>query len=184
MCRNGHKVSRKFDQGSIERAPRSPYSRDISPCDFWLFGMLKRQMKDRESQSRQEIAQTITKSWDDVTFAEVQNVLWEWIERPTWVGGNNGEDYRNEKPQCQKWLNIDRNQPGRGSGSFLPPLCRKCNCDSKSCGIHPPARGIAADDTASPRGSPSSPSPKWSSQNCSATKRDSVVRVWLFTSPF
>jgi hypothetical protein len=57
--------------------------------------MLKHQMKDRDFQSQQEILQAIAKSWDDLTFAEVQNVFWEWIERLTWVAGNNGEYYPN-----------------------------------------------------------------------------------------
>jgi hypothetical protein len=37
MSHNGHKVSEKFDEGSIEQAPDPPYS----PYIGWLFGMLK-----------------------------------------------------------------------------------------------------------------------------------------------
>jgi histone-lysine N-methyltransferase SETMAR len=46
MCHNGHKVCATFDQARIERVPHPLYSPDISPCDCWLFGMLKHQMKD------------------------------------------------------------------------------------------------------------------------------------------
>jgi histone-lysine N-methyltransferase SETMAR len=106
MCHNGHTFSQKFDQGSIQRAPNTPYSPDISPCGFWLFGTLKHQMKDRDFQSQQEILQAITKRWDDLTFAEVQSVFWECTERLTWVAGNNGEYYPSEKHQFKKWLSI------------------------------------------------------------------------------
>jgi hypothetical protein len=39
MCQNGNKISEKLTKGSIERVPHPPYSPDISPCDFWFFGM-------------------------------------------------------------------------------------------------------------------------------------------------
>jgi hypothetical protein len=97
MCHNGHKVWGKFDQGSIERAPHPPYSPDVSVCNFWLFGMLKHEIKDRECQSQEEIVRAIAESWDDLTFAEVQSVFWEWMERRTWVAGNNGKYHPNEK---------------------------------------------------------------------------------------
>jgi hypothetical protein len=57
--------------------------------------MLKHQMKDREFQSQREILQAITDSWDDLTFAEVQRVFWQWMERLTCVAGNNREYYPN-----------------------------------------------------------------------------------------
>jgi hypothetical protein len=60
MCQNSHKVFEKFAQRTIERAPHPPYSPDISPCDFWLFGVLRPNMKDREFQSQQAILNAIT----------------------------------------------------------------------------------------------------------------------------
>jgi hypothetical protein len=70
-----------------------------------LFGVLKRQMKDREFESQQEILQATAKSWDDLTFAEVQSILWQWIEHLTWVAGNDGQYYPNSKTQFKKWSN-------------------------------------------------------------------------------
>jgi hypothetical protein len=57
--------------------------------------MLKHSMKGRDFQRQQEILQGIIKSWDDLTFTEVQSVFWERIEPPTWVAGNNGQHYPN-----------------------------------------------------------------------------------------
>jgi hypothetical protein len=47
-CRNGSKVVSKFDKHHIARLLHPPYSPDLSPCDFWLFVMLKGILKDRE----------------------------------------------------------------------------------------------------------------------------------------
>jgi hypothetical protein len=31
-------TSDKYDKFGIKRPPHSPYSQDLAPCDFWLFG--------------------------------------------------------------------------------------------------------------------------------------------------
>jgi hypothetical protein len=95
MCHNGNKISEKLAKRSIERAPYPPYSPDLSPCDFWLFGMLKHNMKDREFQSQQTMLSAVAKMWNGLTFADVQRVFQEWMERLTWVVGNSGESYPN-----------------------------------------------------------------------------------------
>jgi hypothetical protein len=106
MCRDGHKVSEKLAQKSIERAPRLFYSPNISMCNFWLFDMPKHSMKDREFQSQQAVLRTSAKSWVDLTFADGQRVFQEWMERRTWVVGNNEEYYPNERHQFRKWFPV------------------------------------------------------------------------------
>jgi hypothetical protein len=91
MCQNGDKVSEKLTKGSIERPLHPPYSPDIRPCDFWLFGTLKHQMKNREFQSQQAIRSAPAQLWNDFTVTDVQRVFQEWMEHLTWVVGNNGE---------------------------------------------------------------------------------------------
>jgi hypothetical protein len=83
MCNNGNKISEKLAKRSIERAPHPPYSPDISPCDFWLFGMLQHKMRDREFQSEQAILSAVVKMWNDLTFADVQCAFPEWMEHRT-----------------------------------------------------------------------------------------------------
>jgi hypothetical protein len=95
MCHNGNKISEKLAKRSIERAPHPPDSPDISPCDFWLFGMLKHKMKEREIQSQPVILSTVAKMWNDLTFEDVQSLFQEWMAGLTWVIGNNGEYYPN-----------------------------------------------------------------------------------------
>jgi hypothetical protein len=71
MSHDGNKISEKLAKRSIERVPHPPYFPDISPCNFWLFGMLKQKMKDREFQSQQTILIAVAKMWNDLTFADV-----------------------------------------------------------------------------------------------------------------
>jgi histone-lysine N-methyltransferase SETMAR len=91
MSHNGHKISQKLANRNIERATDPPYSPDISPCDFWLCGVLKHNMKDREFRIQQTILSAVAKMWNDLIFADVQRVFQEWMDRLTWVIGNNGE---------------------------------------------------------------------------------------------
>jgi hypothetical protein len=93
MCHHGRKVSGKFSQRSIERASHPRYSPDINPCDLWLFGILKHNMKNRGLQNQQAILNATATIWDDLTFEDVQGVFQEWMERRTWVIENNGEYY-------------------------------------------------------------------------------------------
>jgi hypothetical protein len=44
-CRNGQKITGYLTSANIARAPHLPYSSDLSPCDFWLFGFLKESME-------------------------------------------------------------------------------------------------------------------------------------------
>jgi hypothetical protein len=73
MCDNGNKISEKLAKGSIERATHPPYSPDISPCDFWLFGRPKK-TKDRWFQRQQTILSAVAKMWNDFTFTGVPRV--------------------------------------------------------------------------------------------------------------
>jgi histone-lysine N-methyltransferase SETMAR len=77
----------------IERLPHPAYSPDLSPCDFWLFGMLKGNMKDRAFQTVEEIFDVITLIWNGVRFEQLQSVFLNWIERLEWVISNGGEYY-------------------------------------------------------------------------------------------
>jgi hypothetical protein len=62
MCYNGHKVSEKLAQRSIDRTSHPPYSPGISSCDFWFFEMPTHNMKDQEFQSQQVIVKASAKS--------------------------------------------------------------------------------------------------------------------------
>jgi histone-lysine N-methyltransferase SETMAR len=40
-----HRASQDFDRLGIARLSHPPYSQDLAPCDFWLFGALKRKLE-------------------------------------------------------------------------------------------------------------------------------------------
>jgi hypothetical protein len=81
ICHKRSNVVSKFDKHHIARLPHSPYSPDLSPCDFWLFGMLKGILKDRELHLHDEIEEVITMAWNDLTFDEAQSIFHSRMKR-------------------------------------------------------------------------------------------------------
>jgi transposase len=94
MCHNGTKITEKLEKRHIVRAPHPPYSPDLSPCDFWLFGILKQKMKERVFHSEEQILAAITESWNELTFEDIQKVFHNWMERLIWVIANSSEYYQ------------------------------------------------------------------------------------------
>jgi hypothetical protein len=76
-CHNESQVASKFDKHHIVRSPHPPYSPYRSPCDFWLFGLLKGIMKDRKFHSHDEIEDAITVAWNDLIFEDVQCIFYD-----------------------------------------------------------------------------------------------------------
>jgi hypothetical protein len=85
MCHNGSKVASKFERHHIFRLPHPAYSPYISQYDFWLFGLLKGILKDREFHSHEGIDEAITVAWNDLTFEDVQSIFYNWMRRLAWV---------------------------------------------------------------------------------------------------
>jgi hypothetical protein len=92
MWHTGAKITSEFQKHHLARMPHPPYSPDISPCDFWLFGMLKGILKDRELVSSEEIEVANPDVWNSLTSDDVQSVFRHWMSRLTWVIENGGED--------------------------------------------------------------------------------------------
>jgi hypothetical protein len=44
---HGYKMTNELNNLKLDRAPHPPDSPDLSPCDFWLFGILKQKIKNR-----------------------------------------------------------------------------------------------------------------------------------------
>jgi transposase len=93
-CHNGAKIAEKLEKRHMKRAPHPPYSPELSPCDFWLFRILKQKMKERGFQSEEQILAAISESWNELTFEYIQRVFHNWMERLTWVIANSGEYYQ------------------------------------------------------------------------------------------
>jgi histone-lysine N-methyltransferase SETMAR len=92
-CQNGKKITVAIRHRRFARAPHPPYSPDLSPCNFWLFGMMKHCLKDREIHGVQALISALTDILSDLTFEDVQAFFLDWMERSSWVIDNNGEYY-------------------------------------------------------------------------------------------
>jgi hypothetical protein len=66
---------------SVFRLPHASHSPSIIPCDFWLFGLLKGIMKDREFHCHEESEEAIPVAWNDLTFEDVQSIFYGWMRR-------------------------------------------------------------------------------------------------------
>jgi histone-lysine N-methyltransferase SETMAR len=84
-------VTAEFGRRRLGRAEHPPYSSDLSPCDFWLFGILKEKLKDRQSRGVQPLHQVITDLWDELTLEDVQAVFLEWMNHLSWAIESKGE---------------------------------------------------------------------------------------------
>jgi histone-lysine N-methyltransferase SETMAR len=81
----------KLDRRRLGRAGHPPYSPDLSPCGFWVFGFLKEKLKDRQLRGVQSLHQAIPDLWDELTFEDAQAVFLEWMNCLSWVIENKGE---------------------------------------------------------------------------------------------
>jgi hypothetical protein len=78
---NGRKVTDELAHLKLGRIPHRPYSSDLSPCDLWLFGMLKRKIKDRVFHTVEEIMTAFHRVWDELTMEDLQSVFFTCIEQ-------------------------------------------------------------------------------------------------------
>ena len=58
-----------------------PYSPDLTPSDFWLFGDAKRRLDDHTS--AESLVKQITKIVNDIPKEEWQRTFNKWIENGT-----------------------------------------------------------------------------------------------------
>jgi hypothetical protein len=75
MRHNRSKVMSKSGKHRLSRFSHPPFSPAISPCNLWLFGLLKGILKDLVFSSSDEIEQAIPRIRDDLTFGNVQGVF-------------------------------------------------------------------------------------------------------------
>ena len=87
----GKLITQKLNDLKVKSIPHPPYSPDISPCDFWLFGRVKKYLEDKEIKDDFQLKTQILSCWESITFEELQNVFKEWMKRLTWIIEHNGE---------------------------------------------------------------------------------------------
>jgi hypothetical protein len=71
MCHNGRKVTDELDNLKLDRVPRPLYSPDMSPRDFWLFGILKQKSRIRYFDS----FSLFHRVWDELTLEDMLSIF-------------------------------------------------------------------------------------------------------------
>ena len=77
--------------------PHPPYSPDLAPCDFFLFGHVKRQLQGSNFEDTPSLITRINEILSAITPEMRKSVFANWITRLNWVIENNGDYYNNNK---------------------------------------------------------------------------------------
>ena len=86
----------------LVRMPQPPYSPDISPCDFFLFGAVKQHLKSKRMKSVQDIHDNILTYMTSRSKDDYRSVATNWLYRLDWVIRHNGDYYSPEEKERQQ----------------------------------------------------------------------------------
>jgi hypothetical protein len=78
-CHTANGVLDFVSQRKVRFAPHPPYSPDIAPSDFFLFGDLKRQLRGSRFQTDEELLVEIRKLVGEISPKTLLDVLHDWI---------------------------------------------------------------------------------------------------------
>ena len=70
-----------------------PYSPDVAPSDFGLFGILKERLKGLEVSGTEDLEEKVKKLLGEFPESLFTNLHTEWLERLEWVATHGGEYY-------------------------------------------------------------------------------------------
>jgi hypothetical protein len=74
--------------------PHPPYSPDLAPADFYLFGTMKRRLRGLDISSDANLEAEVDAFLSNLTEVDLKPVFHEWIVRCQWVISHGGEYYR------------------------------------------------------------------------------------------
>ena len=86
-----HRIDRELAMLNIPRVPHPPYSPDLAPCDFYLFGFLKMMLEGRNFESDLDLLAEVRVILESIPQATLQMVYSEWVQRLNKCIQNNGE---------------------------------------------------------------------------------------------
>ena len=75
------KVSEFIDSAGLRNAPHPPYSPDLAPSDFYLFGYLKNKMKGESFPSADDLLQRVLQILNNISTDTLKKVFDEWLDR-------------------------------------------------------------------------------------------------------
>jgi hypothetical protein len=96
ICRvHFSKVAEQFlEANDILRILYPPYSPDLAPPDFWLFGCIKTALSGAKFDEPDQLLNAITELLNTISVEELRAVFDEWVERVRWVTENEGVYYQ------------------------------------------------------------------------------------------
>ncbi len=77
----GDTVHRTLDALEWRRLPHPPYSPDLSPCDFFLFPLLKKRLRGRDFWSVQLLELAIRTELGNITQMQWRHCFVDWVRR-------------------------------------------------------------------------------------------------------
>ena len=76
-----HAIDGLLEESNIPRFPHPPYSPDLAPCDFFLFGYLKNLLEGRNFESDEGLLQEVQSVLKTIPQATFQRTYNEWVQR-------------------------------------------------------------------------------------------------------
>jgi hypothetical protein len=73
------------------RMPQPPYSPDLAPSDFYLFGTVKNRLEQIQASDADDFFEQLTEILNSISPEELERVFAAWIDRIRQVSEGNGE---------------------------------------------------------------------------------------------
>lgn len=86
-----HLVDWKFRELGLTRLEHPPYSPDLAPSDFFLFGMLKKLLEGNKFENVEQVHAEVVRCLNGLSTFCYSNAYDEWMERLRQVINTNGE---------------------------------------------------------------------------------------------
>jgi hypothetical protein len=80
-----------FNENRMKSAPHPPYSPDLAPSDFYLFGDVKRCLADLSFEDANQILVAVESALEGIEKVTLQTVFLEWMDRLKKCIATNGE---------------------------------------------------------------------------------------------
>ena len=70
-----------LDENGLKTLPHPPYSPDLSPCDFWLFPILKEKLRGRRFENDNELEAATGEALEKIPKKDFASYPQKWISR-------------------------------------------------------------------------------------------------------
>jgi histone-lysine N-methyltransferase SETMAR len=71
----------KIEEYGFVRVPQPPYSPDLAPCDFFLFGYLKLQMEGKTFMNENSLKTEVERILREIPISLLYSVMQAWVHR-------------------------------------------------------------------------------------------------------